>query len=177
MKVLLVLREQRFELCMLLISPVRRFAARCFLGLDSDRFSFWAISSPPSIFCWRVEKIYDIYTISLLEIPSVPPYPSISLLQMCIGSYNFRITLVNGCYQRLPSVVHKTANCIPLHLYIFDIPFHILIQIFILFFDFFSFIVNKRDCCCHRVNILHLCSNRSLSKFFSWIFNSSINLI
>lgn len=56
---------------------------------------------------------------------------SIPLLQMCIGSYNFRIILVNDCCRRLPSVAHKTTNCIPLHLlYIFGVPFYNLIQIF-----------------------------------------------
>lgn len=137
MKVLLVLREQRFELCMLLISPVRRLAARRSLVRDSDRFSFRAISSPPSIFCWRAWKnIRHLYNFPARNSARLAVF-SIPLLQMCIRSYNFRITLVNDCYRRLPSVTRKPANCIPLYFYIFDISFHTLIQIFIHTFRFF----------------------------------------
>lgn len=82
---------------------------------------------------------------------------SIPLLQMCIGSYNFRIILVNDCCRRLPSVAHKTTNCIPLHLYTY------LAFLFIVSFKYLSIFFDS----------FFYCECLSLSFYF-FIINTSI---
>lgn len=98
MKVLLV-PEQRFELRVSLISLACVSSCRSRADAFPSGFRFRSVSPLLNHFVARLrfsarnaEKIYDIYTILLLEIPSdALVVSSIPLLQMRIGSYNFRI--------------------------------------------------------------------------------------
>lgn len=111
MKILLVLREQRFELyaCYLYLSygiP----PSRCFSSLSIPKIflpnHFVAIDFLPA----REKKIYDIYTISLLEILSR------RILYLLIAKVHRNRIIFEYCHQndhhgRSLSVAYKTTNC------------------------------------------------------------------
>lgn len=120
MKVLVVLREQRFELyaCYLYL-PYGIPPTRCFSSLSIPKIflpsHFVAIDFPPA--CEK--KIYDIYTISLLEIPPISSHPLSPCCKSASESYNFRILSSKWS----PSVAYETTNCASLNFHIFNIFF------------------------------------------------------
>lgn len=116
MKVLLIL-ERCFELRMLLISSVRRFAVALF------SCSLFRSVSLPRHFRSALKKYMAFIQFLCSKFRPARLVFSIPLLQMCIGSYNFRIPAVEDCSLRLPSLAHKTTNCVPPRFYIFDVSF------------------------------------------------------
>lgn len=116
MKALLIL-ERRFELRLPLISSVYGDSPVVVFSRFPPFRSVFPASAPFPRGALKKYMAFIQFLRSKFR-PARPRILYIPLPQMCIGSYNFRIPA-----SRLPSLAHKTTNCVPSRFYISDVSF------------------------------------------------------